>query len=286
MDTLVSLRVFRQVVESGGFTAAARVLDMSVAMVSKHIQHLEQHLGTRLLQRTSRKVALNEPGARFYERCCEILDQLDEAENSLGKAMGRPSGVLRITAPSWFANPFFARVLRGYREAYPEVELEISLSDAMVDLADEGLDLALRVMHRAQESISQQKVMALEFVMVASSDYLDRRGRPTSLEDLRGHEMLVYSYMPAEQFTFPWNRAGWRLNNTNLIAKLALEGAGIAILPRLILQELSGPLETLHLPAQLPSPSLYLVTHGRRHQSPRVRSFMEFFRTGCCPQAR
>lgn len=286
MDTLVSMRVFRQVVESGGFTAAAAVLEMSVAMVSKHVFHLENHLGTRLLNRTSRKVALNDPGARYYERCCEILDQLEEAENGLGKVMEKPSGVLRITAPTWFSNRFFARALSEYRKRFPEVHLDISLSDAFVDLVDEGLDVALRVMQKAEPSPTTRYVVTMEFAIVASHEYLQRNGRPTSPEDLKAHDLLVYSYLPKAMLQgFLWEKPGWRTNNTTLIAQLAAEGAGLAILPRLLFDEeaFRDQLEVVELDFPLPSPSLYVVTHGRRHYSARVRSFMDFFATLAAP---
>lgn len=286
MDTLLSLKIFRQVVDSGGFTAAAAVLDLSVAMVSKHVQHLETYLGTRLLTRTSRRVALNQPGQQFYERCCEILDQLDEAESSLGKSE-TPRGTLRLTAPTWFSNQYFARQLCEYRSLYPEVSLDISLSDGFVDLAEEGLDLALRVLQKPPAlSPSVRRVATLEFALVASPQYLSRRGRPRVLDDLRHHDTLVYSYMPSpnEDFSF-WEKTGWRLNNTTLIAQLAAQGAGLAILPRLLFEEeaLAGQLEILETDFELPHPSLYLVTHGRRHHSARVRSFMDFWSAGPCP---
>lgn len=268
------MRVFRQVVESGGFTAAAAVLEMSVAMVSKHVLHLENHLGTRLLNRTSRRVGLNDPGARYYERCCEILDQLEEAENSLGKALEKPTGTLRVTAPTWFSNRFFAKALCEYRRRFPEVNLDISLSDAFVDLVDEGLDVALRVTQKGETT--GRYVMTMEFAMVASHEYLRARGRPRTAADLSDHEILVYSYNPKDT---PWEKPGWRMNNTTLIAQLAVEGAGLAILPRLLFEEelFRDRLEVVELDFPLPSPALYVVTHGRRHHSARVRSFMDFF---------
>jgi DNA-binding transcriptional LysR family regulator len=280
------MRVFRQVVESGGFTAAATVLEMSVAMVSKHVLHLENHLGLRLLNRTSRKVALNEPGARYYERCCEILDQLEEAESGVGKVMENPSGTLRVTAPTWFSNRFFARALCEYRRRYPEVNLDISLNDAFVNLVDEGLDVALRVMQKAETSPTTRAVITMNFALVASREYLERKGRPRSAKDLEHHDLLVYSYYPkALMQDSHWDKPGWRLNNTTLIAQLAAEGAGLAILPWLLFDEeaFRDQLEVVELDYPLPSPSLYVVTHGRRHYSARVRSFMDFFASLAAP---
>jgi DNA-binding transcriptional LysR family regulator len=281
LDTLLSLKVFRQVVDSGGFTAAAEVLEMSVAMVSKHVRHLEARLGTRLLNRTSRRVALNDPGSLFYERCCEILDQLEEAEKALGGTSETPSGTLRVTAPTWFSNRHFGRLLLDYRLQYPEVNLDISLSDAFVDLVEDGLDVALRVMQKGQPSELARFITTLEFAMVASPEYLQRRGRPRSARDLHQHDMLVYSYYPQRGDEQPWDKPGWRLNNTTLIAQLAAQGAGLAMLPRLLFEEesFSCNLEVIETDFRLPNPSLYVVTHGRRHHSARVRSFMDFFST-------
>lgn len=284
MDTLISLKVFRQVVDSGGFTAAAEALEMSVAMVSKHVQHLEAYLGTRLLHRTSRRVSLNDPGGLFYERCCEILDHLEQAERALGGSPEKPSGTLRITAPTWFSNRFFARQLADYRRLYPEVFLDISLSDALVDLAEEGLDLALRVMQKADPGPRVRYVTRLEFAIVASPDYLKDRGHPRTKEDLNRHDLLVYSYFQGD---LPWDRPGWRLNNTTLIAQLAAQGAGLAVLPRLLFEEeaFGAQLQVVETDFSLPSPSLYLVTHGRRHHTARVRSFMDFFAVHNCSSA-
>ena len=280
MDTILSMRVFRQVVESGGFTAASVALEMSVAMVSKHIKHLEEHLSTRLLNRTSRKVSLNTPGAAYYERCCEILNQIDDAEALLKTELKSPKGVLRITAPTWFSNRFFARILSEYSQRCPEVLLDVSLSDATVDLVEEGLDLALRgtLNEQADAKLPFEVITKMEFVIVASPQYLERCGRPESWDDLARHHVLTYSYAPSN--LFPQSGRNWRLNSTALIGELAAQGVGIAVLPKFLIEEESyqSQLEIILGNLDFPNPTLYAVTHQRRHQSARIRSFVEFLR--------
>ena len=145
VDTLTSIRVFRQVVESGSFVAAAERLDLSTAMVSKHVMHIEKRLGVRLLNRNSRTLSLTEPGKVYFERGKTILDDLEDAELELRSLNSAPRGTLRITAPSWFAFQMFADMLAEYRRRYPEIVVDVSLEDRLVDLVEEGFDLALRV---------------------------------------------------------------------------------------------------------------------------------------------
>ena len=144
VDTLTSIRVFRQVVESGSFVAAAERLDLSTAMVSKHVMHIEKRLGVRLLNRNPRTLSLTEPGRVYFERCKTILDDLEDTELELRSLNTTPRGTLR-TAPTWFAFQAFADLLAEYRRRYPDVVVDVSLEDRFVDLVEEGFDLALRV---------------------------------------------------------------------------------------------------------------------------------------------
>lgn len=256
MDTLLSIKVFRQVVESGSFTAAAAALDMSVAMVSKHVQNLERRLGTRLLTRTSRRVQLNDPGTLYYERSSEALNLLEEAEQALGLAEESPRGTLRLTAPTWFSSRFFARLLTRYRQQCPSVVLDISLSDKFVDLVEEGLDLALRV----SDSPVGLPIMPIEFVLVGNPDA----------------PLINYAYSQAQ------GPSPWRTNDTTLMARLAAEGAARTALPKLLLEDHPG-LEVIPSDAPLPHPTLYAVTHGRRRHAARVRTFLDFLQAHSDP---
>ena len=145
MDTLRSMRVFRAVVELDSFVRASERLGLSPAMVSKHVMHLERHLDARLLNRSSRHLSLTEIGKVYFEQCREMLDNLDEVEATVGRTTVVPRGMLRLSAPVWFANPIFTRTLAAYRERFPEVTFDIDLSGRVVNLVEEGFDLALRV---------------------------------------------------------------------------------------------------------------------------------------------
>ncbi|MBV8883562.1 MAG: LysR family transcriptional regulator, partial [Chroococcidiopsidaceae cyanobacterium CP_BM_RX_35] len=140
MDTLTSIKVLRQVVESGSFVAAAERLNLSTAMISKHVMHLERNLGVRLLNRTSRHLSLTEAGTLYYEHCREMLDNLDMVEASVRQSAVVARGVLKISAPVWFANPLFTKTLAEYRSRYPDVLLDLNLNDRVVDLVEEGFD--------------------------------------------------------------------------------------------------------------------------------------------------
>src|SRR3977135_3890470 len=145
VDTLTSIKVFRQVVESGSFVAAAERMDLSTAMVSKHVAHAEKRLGVRLLNRNSRTLSLTEPGRVYFERCKTVLDDLEETELELGSLNRAPRGTLRISCPGWAPGQRFADFLAEYRRRYPEVVVDVSFEDRMVDLVEEGYDLALRL---------------------------------------------------------------------------------------------------------------------------------------------
>jgi DNA-binding transcriptional LysR family regulator len=144
MDTLLSMKVFRQIVESRSFVGAAERLNLSTAMTSKHLMFLEKHLGSRLLNRSSRRLSLTESGKLYFERCKVILEELEEAELAVGSVSGVPRGTLRVTAPSWFVTRRMVDVIAAYRQLYPEVVVDISFEDRLVDLIEEGYDLALR----------------------------------------------------------------------------------------------------------------------------------------------
>jgi DNA-binding transcriptional LysR family regulator len=154
MDTLLSIKVFRQIVESRSFVGAAERLNLSTAMTSKHLMHLEKHLGTRLLNRSSRNSSLTESGKLYFERCKVILEELEEAELAVGSVSGVSRGTLRVTAPSWFATRGVVDVIAAYRQLYPEVVVDISFEDRFVDLIEEGYDLALRATRYARRETS------------------------------------------------------------------------------------------------------------------------------------
>src|SRR5215510_14807137 len=202
MDTLTGIKVFRQVVESGSFVAAAERLEVSTAQVSKHVMHIEKRLGVRLLNRNSRTLSLTEPGRVYFERCKTILDDLEQTELELGSLNAAPRGTLRITVPSWFAGQrAFTKSLAEYCRRYPEIVLDLSFEDRIVDLVEEGYDLALRVTGRVGTRLAGPKdfpaglvarrVHAWPWLITASRKYLEQHGTPRRPEDLVGHRWVT-----------------------------------------------------------------------------------------------
>ena len=286
MDTLVSLRVFCTVAELKSFTAAADRLGLSAAMTSKHVMHLERHLSTRLLNRTSRHVSLTETGALYFEEARQMLSGLDEVEAAVSKATVVPRGVLRLSAPVWTANPVFSSVLADYRARYPEVWFDIDLSGRLVNLVEEGFDLALRAARSLDPSLIARLLGEVPFHMVASPGYLDRFGRPKSLAELNGRPLMAYSLIMSggtlaldgptgrETVTFvPVLRSA----NETLLHLAALEGMGLAFLPIWLVQSdlAQKRLETVLPEVRLGTP-LYGVYPSRKYLSAKVRTFLDF----------
>ena len=287
MDTLVSMRVFCLVAELKSFAAAAARLRISAAMASKHVMHLEKRLGTRLLNRTSRRVSLSESGTLYFEQTRQMLESLDEVEAAVGKATVVARGMLRVTAPVWMANPMFAKILADYRIRHPEVTLDIDLSGRLVNLVEEGFDLALRATAAPDEALIARLITKVAFNMVASPAYLDRAGRPTRFADLSGQPFLHYSlYAPGASLTLPGEQGVetvklnpvLRSGNETLLHLAALEGMGLAFLPKWLISEdvAAGRLEHI-LPKQVTFEGrLFAVYPSRKYLSAKVRTFIDF----------
>ena len=202
VDTLTSIRVFRQVVESGSFVAAAERMDLSTAMVSKHVAYVEKRLGVRLLNRNSRKLSLTEPGSVYFERCKTILEDLEATELELGSLGTVPRGTVRVTCPSWFARQRLADMLAEFRRRYPEIVVDVSFEDRVVDLVEEGYDLALRVTRRlASAGTDRSADTVVSFFIAASREYLKRNGAPKSPEELAHHDFVAVGNIDAISLT-------------------------------------------------------------------------------------
>jgi DNA-binding transcriptional LysR family regulator len=287
MDTLVSMRVFCLVAELKSFAAAAARLRISPAMASKHVMQLEKRLGTRLLNRTSRRVSLSESGKLYFEQARQMLESLDEVEAAVGKATVVARGTLRVTAPVWMANPMFAKILAVYQVRHPEVTLDVDLSGRLVNLVEEGFDLALRATAAPDEALIARPITKVAFNMVASPAYLDRVGRPTRFADLSGQPLLHYSlYAPGASLTLPGEQGVetvklnpvLRSGNETLLHLAALEGMGVAFLPKWLISEdvAAGRLEHI-LPKQVTFEGrLFAVYPSRKYLSAKVRTFIDF----------
>lgn len=286
MDSLVSMRVFCLVAELKSFATAAQRLRISPAMASKHVMQLEKRLGTRLLNRTSRRVSLSESGALYFEQARQMLDSLDEVEAAVSKATVVPRGTLRLTAPVWMANAIFAGVLADYQARYPEVCLDVDLSGRLVNLVEEGFDLALRATGMSDEALIARPITKVPFLLVAAPAFLKRAGRPAKFADLAGQALLHYALYPGESFSL--NRNGTvetvklnpvlRSGNETLLHVAALEGMGFAFLPKWLVTDDIAAGRLVHI---LPDDiifdgRLFAVYPSRKYLSAKVRTFIDF----------
>jgi DNA-binding transcriptional LysR family regulator len=287
MDTLTSMKVFRQVVEFRSFVAAAEHLDLSTANVSRHVMSLEKRLGVRLLNRSSRALSLTEPGRVYFERSKTILDELETAELELGSLTTTPRGTLRISCPSWFATQRIADTLALYRRTYPDVVVDISFEDRIVDLVQEGCDLALRVI-RYPDSLPAdhvaRPVRQMVFHVGASREYIKRNGAPKSLQDLASHDLVAVGNLSSWVFE---NAAGKRevLARTVIrfrsmagVAHAVAAGMGLARLPTHFFKDpqfkdILTPVLTDHPVWQT---TLYIVYASRKFIPLKIRTFADF----------
>lgn len=289
LENLTGLVVFAKVVEEGGFSKAASSLGISKSSVSKQVSALEDHLGTRLLNRTTRRFSLTESGTMLYERCQRIVAEVDAAEREAGSLQSNPSGRLRVSVGVSFGRLQLARVLPGFLFDYPDLSVELVLNDRRVDLVEEGYDVALRIGSLEDSSLIARKLCPSHTVTVASPDYLKKRGEPKHPDDLAGHEHLAYSYYNeglAWSFTIGGKIQLVRIeprtfaNNGDAILTMVEEGAGIAQMPTFIAGDgiRAGRLKPI-LCEFAPQPyGLYALYPHARNLPLKVRVFVDHLR--------
>lgn len=287
MDRWYAMKVFVRVVESGSFVKAANKLDLSTTATSRLVAELESHLGTRLLQRTTRRLHLTESGQRFFERSRELLTGLEEAEAQAAEGTERPSGMLRVTIPASFGSLHLARLLPIYQERYPEVALEVLAIDRIVDLVNDGFDLAIRLATEHDPSYVARKLTTIRHAVCASDSYLARHGVPREPKDLAQHNCLTHSFGTyTDKWTFRGPRGlvtiqakgNFRTNNAELLRAAALAGDGIILEPTFIVGDdlAKGDLVPLLQDWEIPHATAVALYPSRRFVSAKVRTFVEF----------
>ena len=288
MDRLAAIQVFAQVVESGNFAKAAERLGLSTSATSRHVAELEAHLQTRLLNRTTRRVSLTESGRAFYERSVQLLADLDEAEQEASRAAVVPRGTIRLTTSVNFGVRHLAPAIAEFLAQNAEVRFDVSLSDRIVDLVEEGFDLAVRIGPPGSENLVARKLGETRLVPCASPAYLAAHGAPQVPEDLERHNCFTYEYVtPRNVWRFRDASGQERAvrvsgtlhsNNGDVLAEVAARGGGIVVEPAFIVgpDVRAGrlvPLLQEFTPAPLP---IYAVYPTRKHLSAKVRRFVEF----------
>ena len=288
MDTLKSMRVFAAVVASGSFSDAAEHLGISRAMASKYVQHLEEHLGTRLLQRTTRKLGLTESGRSYYEHCSQILLEIDEAEAGAANLTATPRGTLRLTMPVSFSIRYVGPLITRYLANYPEVQIDASLTDRRIDLIEEGLDLALRIGPSPAPGLIARRLGSDRVVVCGAPTYLERCGVPNTPEELAHHNCVLYTYSNAGN---EWKMRGpdgrkhtvkvsgnVRANNGDLLNQVVLGGAGLMCQPGFLVAEeiRAGRLVEVLTDYIFEPIGIYAVYPSRKHLSAKIRTFVDF----------
>jgi DNA-binding transcriptional LysR family regulator len=288
MDRFSALRVFAQVVESGGFSRAAERLGLSTTAVSRQVAELENHLQTRLLNRTTRRLSLTESGQAFYGRAVQLLHDLDEAEREASKAAVTPRGTIRLTTSINFGTRQVAPAIAGFLARYPGVRFDVQLSDRIVDLVEEGFDLAIRVGGAGAENLVARKLGEMRLVACAAPDYLARHGVPATPQDLARHNCFLYEYAPPRgQWRFRGPDGGElavrvagtvHSNSGDLNVALAAQGAGVAFEPDFLVGDevRAGHLTALLVEYAPPPAAIYAVYPTRRHLSAKVRMFVDY----------
>lgn len=240
MDQINQMQLFVRVAETQSFSAIARERNIGQSTVSKQIAALEDHLGTRLLNRSTRLVTLTEQGAQYFESCKAILDAVAEAEAGLTHKQMAPNGLLRMACPASFGVHEIAPLLPSFQEKYPNLEIELVMSDHFVDLVEEGVDLAIRIGDLIDSALIAKRLGATRRMLVASPDYLARAGTPLDLKDLQNHNCLVntgYATVNRWQFIGPDGPASVKVrgqlkaNHSEALAQALIQGAGIGLLP-------------------------------------------------------
>jgi DNA-binding transcriptional LysR family regulator len=288
MDKFESLRAFTRVVDAGGFAAAAREMGLTRSAVNKLVMHLEDDLGVQLLHRTTRKVTPTDTGIAFYERCIAILADLEEAELAVTRLHEEPKGTLRINAPMSFGTLHLGPLVADFLGRYPDLRVELALSDRIIDPIEEGFDITVRIAKPPESAnLIVHELAKVPMVICASPSYLERQGTPTHPQDLKHHACLHYGHIASTNY---WPLVGpdgehqikvhgpLCSNNGEVLRDAALKGRGLVLLPTFIVgQDLQQSLlQPVLAGYTAPEISICILYPVNRHLSTKVTLFTEF----------
>jgi DNA-binding transcriptional LysR family regulator len=285
MDTLQAMAMFVRVVERGSFSAVARELGTTQPTVSKQIDALEKRLGGRLITRSTRQLSLTDEGQRYYRQCREILAAIDTAELSFQTGREAVAGPLRIASSVSFGRLQIAPRLQGFLSRYPEVTVDLLLSDQNVDLVSEGMDVAIRIGELKDSNLIARQIGLTRRLLVAAPDYLQRHGTPQTADELSGHNCVLFNLLEDfDTWVFDGGqqhvrvRGNVRSNNSEAIRQMVLNGLGISLSPSwLYRQDLAAGRVVQLLPQLSPvALPIHALCPANRRQSARVRTFVEF----------
>jgi len=286
-DVLTGMRVFAAVVDAGSFARAADKLDLSRGMTSRYVAQIESHLGVRLLNRTTRRQSLTEAGQDYYQRATQVLAMVEEAEQSAAQGSAEPRGTLRVNAPVAFGTRHLGPAIGAWLRRHPQVKADLTLNDRVVDLVEEGFDVAVRIARRIDPGLVARPITRARLVVCAAPAYLKEHGTPKSPADLARHNCLTYAY--------GWNQNEWRFtrrgrdqvvkvsgnvhgNNGDILCSAAAAGLGVIVQPTFLVYELLREKKLARVLEgwEADDATIHAVYPSRQFLTPKVRSFIDF----------
>ena len=287
MDIFTTMKVYCSVVENDSLADAARKMNVSPSVVSKHLSALEDHLGVRLLNRTTRRLSITEEGAAYYERCKQIITDVAEAEIEVSSAHTAPRGLLKITAPVTFAHRHLTPHLPKFLDMFPEVEVQVQVNDRVVDLVDEGIDLAIRISQLKDSSLIARRLAPNRRYIAATPEYLERNGTPKSVDDLKDHRLITW---PPGNPLNDWHflidgvdriikvKGAIAVNEGDAILTTLLAGGGLGMTQEFLAGPFVKEKKLVPLLEEIVREDnpIYAVYPSSRHLSPKVRALVDF----------
>ena len=290
MDLLRSMEAFVLTVKTGSFAASAISLNTSPQMIAKYVVFLEDYLGLKLLNRTTRSQKLTEFGKQYYEKCLFILDEVKSSKTLAQQFIEEPKGRLRISAPVSYGHFNLISVLSRFMRCYPKVNVDLQLSDRYVDLVEDDFDIVFRIGELSNSSYIARKLNSYKLIFAASPTYLAKNGIPVTPNDIKKHQCLIYQYVnpTKKDYLWPFSINGkvinipisgtLKSNDTLALANAAVEGLGITMLPQSMLSELIRqnklfPILQDFLP---PAREVHLLYKSDKQQLPKLKMFIEF----------
>ena len=286
MDTITGMKTFVAVARQQSFTSGAKTLNISTKLASKYVQQLEEHLGAQLLNRTTRSVTLTETGNVYYDRCVQLIDQIDELEGLIQKRQSELAGTIRITAPTGFGGTLLVDALKPFQTKHPKVSIDLHLADHHVALVEEGFDLAIRFGALQDSNLIARKLISMRGVYIASPDYLEKHGEPLHPEALTTHNCLIQRFsndphhwifdIHGKQVSIPV-KGSFQANSPLAIAKMTAGGLGVAMCPMYVVEPFlnQGSLKIILQKYESTVYNLYAVYPPSRHLTARVRGLID-----------
>lgn len=287
LDDLKRMVIFTHVVEAGSFSGAAKRLGIAKSAISKHVSMLENSIGAHLLNRTTRSLSLTDVGEAYYQSCSRLNNILEETRNTIAALQDEPGGLLKVSSPASFGINHVAPLLNRFLQKYPELNAELLLDDNVVDMTDQGIDVAIRVGWLPDSNLRARKLKDSPRLLCASPDYIERKGLPKKPEDMMLHEWIIFTLLPTpHHYSFTKNNRSKNIhvkgriktNNGDAVRRLLLDGAGVSVLADFLVEKDLKEGKLIHLLPEynIADAGIYAVFQSQRLQQAKIRKFIDF----------